>query len=80
MNQEARAKLVVRNATPKDLPAIKALTDKVYRPMPGYTTEQLFGQLTNFPPGQFVALYGERLVGYSATFRIAGEIALQRHT
>jgi len=80
MNDESKPKLVVRNATPRDLAQIKALIDKVYRPMPGYTTEQLFGQLTNFPPGQFVALYGDRLVGYSATFRIAGEIALQRHT
>ena len=80
MSEENTPKLVVRNATPKDLAAIKALADKVYSPMPGYTREQLFGQLTNFPAGQFVALYGERLVGYSATFRISGEIALQRHT
>src|SRR5690606_23058268 len=46
----------------------------------GYTAGPLKGQIHHFPEGQFVAVLGERVVGYCATFRIAGEVALKPHT
>jgi predicted amidohydrolase/ribosomal protein S18 acetylase RimI-like enzyme len=77
-----RAKLVVRNADAKDIPAVKDLVTRVYEPlgMSGYTTAMLRGQINNFPEGQFVAEYEGRLVGYCATFMIGAELALRPHT
>lgn len=77
-----QARLAVRNATLKDVPAIAALTDKVYAGtgMFGYTSGALRGQISNFREGQFVVLVEEQIVGYCATFRISGDIALRSHT
>ncbi|WP_148861039.1 bifunctional GNAT family N-acetyltransferase/carbon-nitrogen hydrolase family protein [Marinobacter fonticola] len=74
-------RLLVRQATLQDIPAIIALSRRVYEGtgMYGYTEGPLIGQMNNFPEGQFVAVVGERVVGYCATFRIAGEIALAPH-
>src|SRR5690554_2940758 len=74
--------LIVRNATMADVPAIVALSERVYLPlkMGGYSRAALTGQINNFPHGQIVVLVGEALVGYCATFRIAERIALRPHT
>ncbi|BES69078.1 bifunctional GNAT family N-acetyltransferase/carbon-nitrogen hydrolase family protein [Marinobacter nanhaiticus D15-8W] len=74
-------RLIVRQATLQDVPAIIALSRRVYEGtgMYGYTEGPLIGQMNNFPEGQFVAMVGEKVVGYCATFRIAGEIALAPH-
>jgi len=74
-------RLTVRKATLADVPALRELTYKVYEStgMPGYTEGALTGQINNFPQGQFVAAYGDRLVGYCATFRISGNRALKPH-
>ncbi len=74
--------LIVRNATMADVPAIAALSERVYLPlkMGGYSRAALTGQINNFPHGQIVVLVGEALVGYCATFRIAERIALRPHT
>lgn len=72
--------LTLRNATPHDIPGIRALSDKVYGATEGaYTTAQLRGHQHHFPDGQFVAVYDGTIVGYCATFRIAEKLALKSH-
>lgn len=77
-----RPKLVLRNATPHDIPGIHALTAKVYAALGSdgaYTTAQLRGHQHHFPQGQFVAVFEDTIVGYCATFRIAEKLALKPH-
>lgn len=81
-NPVEKPKLVLRNATPNDIPAIRALTGKVYAGLGAegaYTTAQLRGHQHHFPEGQFVAIYEDAVVGYCATFRIAERLALKPH-
>ena len=74
-------RLYVRNATLADIPGIIQLSRRVYEGtgMYGYTKGPLTGQINTFPDGQFVAMLGDTVVGYCATFRIAEEIALAAH-
>lgn len=74
-------RLVVRQATLRDIPAIIALSLRVYKDtgMYGYTEGPLIGQMNTFPEGQFVAVVGDQVVGYCATFRIGGNVALAPH-
>ena len=82
MGQSRQPQLFVRNATKNDIKAIQKLVDLAYpsKEMPTYAASQLRGQMSVFPEGQFVAVYGEEIVGYMATFVIDGEIALRAHT
>jgi predicted amidohydrolase/GNAT superfamily N-acetyltransferase len=73
------ARLVLKNPTIKDIPDIVALTQRAYSKEWAYTPEMLAGQLSQFPEGVFVVLRGEEIVGYCATFRISGEVALKPH-
>ncbi|MDZ7662660.1 bifunctional GNAT family N-acetyltransferase/carbon-nitrogen hydrolase family protein [Thiohalophilus sp.] len=78
-----RSHLTVRNATNQDVPAIAALTDRVYNSstgQSGYSEGSIRGQINNYPDGQFVVLVDDKVVGYCATFRIAGKVALRPHT
>ena len=77
-----RGRLIIRNATTRDVPAIADLSTRAYAGtgMHGYSEGALTGQINNFPQGQFVATVEDKLVGYCATFRIAGEVALKPHT
>ncbi len=77
---ENKPKLVIRNATAGDVPAIRALCAKVYTDMPTYGSDQLRGQILNFPAGQFVAIFEDEVVGYCATFRIKEALGLAKHT
>ena len=63
-----RTRLRVRNATIADIPAIAALSSRVYAGtgMYGYSEGPLTGQINNFPEGQFVAVIDEQVVGYCA--------------
>jgi len=83
-NQLSRPKsrLTVRQAKRQDIPAIAALSHRVYAEtgMEGYSRGALMGQLNNFPEGQFVALVNGTVVGYCATFRVAEKLALKAHT
>lgn len=74
-------RLFVRNASLSDLSGIIALSRRVYAgtDMYGYSRGPLTGQINTFPDGQFVAMLGDTVVGYCATFRIAGDIALAPH-
>src|SRR5690606_21310398 len=76
------AHLIVRNATLKDVPAIVALSERVYQPlkMETYLPAAVTGQINNFSLGQIVVMVGDTLVGYCATFRIAEKIGLRPHT
>ncbi|WP_041524182.1 carbon-nitrogen hydrolase family protein [Gilvimarinus agarilyticus] len=80
--EDPKAHLTVRNATLADVDAIVELSDRVYTPvdMDAYARSAIVGQINNFPQGQIVVMVGDVLVGYSATFRISGKIALKPHT
>jgi predicted N-acetyltransferase YhbS len=56
---EALAKIVMRNATPKDIPAIRALFERAYAGsgVSSYSAAMLRGQINKFAEGQFVADY-----------------------
>ena len=79
-SRTSKPSLTVRNARVRDIPAIQALVAKVYTDIPGYTRSMLRGQLNQFPEGVFLAEYEGTVVGYCATFRIAGELALKEHS
>jgi predicted amidohydrolase/GNAT superfamily N-acetyltransferase len=74
-----KARLTIRNARVRDIPAIQALVAKVYTDIPGYTRAMLRGQLNQFQDGVFLAEFEGTVVGYCATFRI-GDLALKPHT
>jgi predicted amidohydrolase/GNAT superfamily N-acetyltransferase len=75
------SRLTVRNAKLSDVPAICALTARVYSSsgMTGYSEGAVTGQINRFQEGQFVITVDEKVVGYCATFVIDGEIALKPH-
>jgi len=77
--QDQRPSLVVRNARVADAAAIARLSETVYGSADAYPTEMIRGQITNFPEGQFVAEYEDRVVGYCATFRVSGDLAFGPH-
>ncbi len=73
--------LKIRNATLDDINAITDLSRRVYvDALASFTPAEVRGHISNFPQGQFVAEYDGKVVGYCATFRIKGEIALKPHT
>ena len=75
------SRLTVRNAKLSDVPAICALTERVYSSggMTGYSEGAVTGQINRFREGQFVITVDGKVVGYCATFVIDGEIALKPH-
>lgn len=78
----SRAPLIVRNAELSDVPAIVELSSRAYKPsgIEGYREAAVIGQINNFPEGQFVCVQDDKVLGYCATFRIRGELALAPHT
>ena len=76
----AKARLEVRQARPEDARAISALVRRVYDELPAYRMSEIRGQLNNFPDGCFVAKMDGKLVGYCASMRIDGDVALKPHT
>ena len=76
------SKLMMRNAKLSDVPAITALSARVYTGtgMHAYSEGAITGQINNFPQGQFVIMVDELVVGYCATFRIREAIGLKPHT
>ena len=77
---QAKPKLIVRNADHADVPLIAALSRRVYGDAHASTEDEIRGQINRFPEGQFVAEYEDRHVGYCATFVVAEELALQPHS
>jgi predicted amidohydrolase/GNAT superfamily N-acetyltransferase len=79
---DSRSRLIVRNANLMDVKAIALLTNRVYSgtDMRGYSESEIIGQINNFAQGQFVVTVDEKIVGYCATFRIAGRVGLKPHS
>ncbi len=75
-----RVQLAVRQARTTDIEPIVALGKRAYPDMAPYTAGHIQGQLSAFPDGQFVAVAGDEVVGYAATFRIDEASALRPHT
>ena len=75
-----KARLEIRNAKVKDIPAIARLAKRVYEDFAPYTQSEIRGQLNNFRDGCFVALLDDELIGYCATMRIGGDKALRQHS
>ncbi len=77
---QSKTKLIIRNATPADIPALQALSAKVYGEGEEYSRDHLMAQINRFPDGQFIAEYEGKVVGHCATFMIASRYALAPHT
>ncbi|MEX2453280.1 MAG: bifunctional GNAT family N-acetyltransferase/carbon-nitrogen hydrolase family protein [Rhodospirillaceae bacterium] len=75
-----RHSLVVRQARLGDVPAIAALSRKIYAPGPWHTQRMVRSQIVSFPDGQFVAELDGEVVGHCATFRIDEKAALGPHS
>jgi predicted amidohydrolase/GNAT superfamily N-acetyltransferase len=73
------ARLVLRTARAADIPAIVALSERVYSKDNAYSAEMLAGQQAQFGDGVYVALFEGEVVGYCATFRIDEAEALAAH-
>lgn len=74
-----KEKLTIRLATHQDIPALVEISRRLY-PNDPFIPEQIAGQISIFPEGQFVAVYDGRVVGHCVTFVIDGDIALKPHT
>ncbi|MGD8207258.1 MAG: GNAT family N-acetyltransferase, partial [Thiohalocapsa sp.] len=81
-HSDAAATLAVRNATPRDIAAIRTLFERAYAGsgVSDYSAAMLRGQVNKFPEGQIVAEHEGRVVGFCSSFLIRGEIALKPHT
>lgn len=75
-----KIKLVVRQATPKDISGITRLVNKAYPLLGSYSSNEIRGQLNNFPEGHMVATLNEQIVGYSASIMLSEKKALSKHT
>lgn len=75
-----KPKLIVRQASTKDIEQIMAVMRAAYPDMSNYTPGNLRGQMSVFPEGQLVAEYDSKVVGFAATFLIDERSALAPHT
>jgi len=71
--------LFIRGAEHRDVPGMVALSAQVYG-KEGVPAKMLTSHITNFPEGQFVAIYDDKIVGYASTFIIDEEAATKPHT
>lgn len=78
--QNTKAKLLIRNATLRDVKEIAALSRRVYEADLSYSESQVRGQINNFPEGVFVAEYEGRIAGYCVTCILEEQVALRQHT
>lgn len=74
-----KARLQVRNAQVGDIGAIARLVNRAYPDFPPYKAGELRGQINNYSEGCFVAILDEKVVGYCASSRIGGDVALKPH-
>lgn len=72
--------LTIRMAQHGDITAIRRVVNKAYAPLPGYTLDQLRGQINHFPAGHLVAELDGKIVGYCASIIVTEEEALRPHT
>jgi predicted amidohydrolase/ribosomal protein S18 acetylase RimI-like enzyme len=78
---EHKPTLIVRNAKRGDIKGILELMRLTYpEDTDEYPPAAIRGHINHFPEGQFVVEYEDKIVGYCATFKISGDIALKPHT
>ncbi|AKH41231.1 putative amidohydrolase/ribosomal protein S18 acetylase RimI-like enzyme [Altererythrobacter atlanticus] len=75
-----KARLEIRQAAPGDVASIAALVRRAYEDLPPYKHSELRGQINNYPEGCFIAVLDGKVVGYCASMRISGNIALKPHS
>ncbi|WP_265570830.1 bifunctional GNAT family N-acetyltransferase/carbon-nitrogen hydrolase family protein [Sphingomicrobium nitratireducens] len=78
--QKTKTRLEIRQASRADIPAIVALAADVYKDFVPYSAGEIRGQINNFRKGCFVAELDDEIVGYCASIRISGAIALEPHS
>lgn len=75
-----RPSIVIRHAKQSDVDNISELIETVYPAMPRTTKASLKSLIKHFPEGQIIVLFDNKVVGYCATIRVVGDIALRAHT
>lgn len=73
-------KLLVRNTTLEDIPALLRLQREVYPNIPSWRPERVAQQIELFPEGQFVAFFDTRLVGCASSLVITWNEWLEPHS
>ena len=63
-----------------DIQEISFLVEKVYVGMNPWQLDIIKSQIQHFPAGQFVALFENKIIGYSSSIIISGKLALNLHT
>lgn len=76
-DQDQKPRLLIRPLHQSDFSAVAALSARVYGS--GYSHDMERGQLGDFPEGQLVAEYDQKIVGHCATFRIDQATAMAPH-
>ena len=74
------SKLTVRNTIAADIPALLDLQRRIYPTIEPWTPEQVLDQIETFPAGQFVALYGDRVVGGASSLVVLWDDWADEHT
>jgi GNAT superfamily N-acetyltransferase len=72
--------LNLRGAQLTDVDGIVQLVVRAYPHMKPYPAGMIIGQINAFPDGVWVAEIDGRIVGYCATIRLTGTLALEPHT
>lgn len=75
-----KPRLVIRKARLSDVNQISALVEKIYPGMKAWDLACIRSQINHFPQGQFVAVFDNQIVGYCASIRISGKLALKQHS
>ena len=75
-----KARLVIRNPTLEHASQISALVEKIYPDMLEWSLDCIKSQIKRYPEGQFIALFDNQIVGYSACLRISSALALKQHS
>jgi predicted amidohydrolase len=77
-----KSNLELRNAKLSDVDEILELSLKVYdgTGFENYNAPTLKGQISNYKEGCFVILLDNKIVAYSASLKVSGDIALKPHT
>ncbi|MES1935505.1 GNAT family N-acetyltransferase [Salinisphaera hydrothermalis] len=78
--QNSRSRLIVRKARLADIAAINRIVQRAYPKMDDYSFDELRGQINNFPEGQLVAVYEDKVVGYCATICLPEAQVMRRHS
>jgi hypothetical protein len=74
------SKLIVRTTTTQDIDALVRLQREVYPRIPSWQHDRVAHQIELFPEGQFVAFYGDRLVGCASSLVIKWDEWSEPHT